>query len=835
VSSFNIVSTNEMAERVRRFDWSATPLGPIETWSRSLTSYVNMILELPSPAIIFWGPDQTQIYNEGYAVIMGPRHPRYLGASYRECWPDTYPLIYPWMRKVLDHGDVICVEKRHITVTRHGFAEEAFFTFTFSPLRDDEGNICGIYQPVVEVTDTVLSERRAETLRALASRPDSPDPIKDVMQALSANFHDLPCSLIYLRDDSGMLRRVAHSNSLAGVDVGCLDEIACSAFRSNLPVHIDDLDQRLGGAHIGPWPEPTRSAHVYPVRGAEASGPRGVVVFGTSARLAFDDKYRGFLELAAGQVVSAIVAAQALHDAQGRAEMLSRAQAAAEIEREKLYAIFSEAPASIVILRGRDMILELANHAALEVWGRDETILGKPLLEALPELTDQSFSALLDEVFRTGVPYRAREAIARLDRRGDGIRQEVYFDFVYEPMRDPDGSIQRILVFAVDVTDRVEARRRIEGALHQAQTANRTKDEFLAMLGHELRNPLAPIMTALDIMRLRGDYTAERERSVIERQVHHLVGLVDDLLDVSRITRGKIELNRTRVELAEVVGRAIEMASPLIEQRQHDVTIAVAPIGLLVDADVARMAQVVANLLTNAAKYTEPGGHITVAASRENDEVVLRVRDTGIGIPAETLPHVFDLFTQERQALDRSQGGLGLGLAIVRSLVALHGGSVSVQSEGRGKGTELTVRLPAMSPLAAVSTEQGQNLSAEPRDAGRALVVDDNADAAEMLGAALERYGWQVRIAHDGPTALRVVEDWVPQLALLDIGLPVMDGYELARRLRELPQTKDAKLIAVTGYGQERDRELSLAAGFDKHLVKPIKFNMLESVMAEYP
>ncbi|HKI01054.1 MAG TPA: ATP-binding protein, partial [Thermoanaerobaculia bacterium] len=369
----------------------------------------------------------------------------------------------------------------------------------------------------------------------------------------------------------------------------------------------------------------------------------------------------------------------------------------------------------------------------------------------------------------------------------------------------------------------------------EAEVANRSKDEFLAMLGHELRNPLAPIVTALQLMRLRGGETLQRERTIIERQVQHLIRLVDDLLDISRVTRGKIELKRERVELCEIVAKAIEMASPLIEQRQHSLSVDLPRHGLAVEADVGRMAQVVANLLNNAAKYTEPQGRIAIRAAVEGDQVVLRVRDRGIGLSAEILPRVFDLFVQERQAIDRAQGGLGLGLAIVRTLVELHGGTVEARSEGHGKGSELIVRLAAARAGDGSVTEDGAGPEQEaaPRpDALRILVVDDNADAAELLAMSVRMMGHVAQVAHDGPTGLRIAADFQPDVALLDIGLPVMDGYELARHLRALPGLGSVRLVAVTGYSQEADRRHAQAAGFEHHLVKPIRIEQLQDVLA---
>ncbi|MFT3770924.1 MAG: response regulator [Minicystis sp.] len=380
-------------------------------------------------------------------------------------------------------------------------------------------------------------------------------------------------------------------------------------------------------------------------------------------------------------------------------------------------------------------------------------------------------------------------------------------------------------------------RQSADQARREAEAANRLKDEFLAMLGHELRNPLAPIVTALYLMRLRGGSAVERERAVIERQVKHLAQLVDDLLDVSRITRGKIELRRQRVEIAEVVAKAIELSSPLLEQRRHHLTVLVPARGLAIDGDPTRLAQVISNLLANAAKYTEAGGHIEVRAERDRGgDVVLHVRDDGIGIVPEMLPRIFELFMQERQALDRSQGGLGLGLAIVRSLVALHGGSVAAHSEGRGRGSDFTVRLPALDP--AIPSPSGPapviaSNRAPVSAARRILVVDDNRDAAVLLAESLSELGHTVYVAHDGPSALRMAEEQIPEIGVLDIGLPVMDGYELARRLREQPALGRIRLIAVTGYGQQEDCRRSEEAGFDAHLVKPVPLDRLEGLLSD--
>ena len=360
-------------------------------------------------------------------------------------------------------------------------------------------------------------------------------------------------------------------------------------------------------------------------------------------------------------------------------------------------------------------------------------------------------------------------------------------------------------------------------ARREAEAASRAKDEFLAMLGHELRNPLAPIVTALQLLRLRGDLKNGREQAILDRQVKHLVRLVDDLLDIARVTRGLVELKRETLQLSAVVARGVEMASPLLEQRRHLFSSEV-PEGLWLDGDETRIAQVFGNLLNNAAKYTPPGGIVSIRADRDGDELVVRVRDNGNGIRPDLLPQVFDLFVQGDRSIERGEGGLGIGLTLVRTFVSMHGGTVKAFSEGAGKGSEFVVRLPALRE--ATAQELPSPLRAAPAGKGlRVLLVDDNEDAAQMLGEVLTAGGHQVRVAHDAPGALLAARGFVPEVAVLDIGLPVMDGYELARRLRG--EQGEIRLIAVTGYGQESDRERGRAAGFEAHLIKPVDVGRL--------
>jgi PAS domain S-box-containing protein len=382
-----------------------------------------------------------------------------------------------------------------------------------------------------------------------------------------------------------------------------------------------------------------------------------------------------------------------------------------------------------------------------------------------------------------------------------------------------DGRPVGVQGIARDITERRHAEQ-------ERREADRRKDEFLAMLAHELRNPLAPLRNALHLFELPDLDPAETKelRAMMQRQVEYLIRLVDDLLDVSRIMRGKIELRKEPLELAEIVARAVETVRPGLDVRGHALTIALPPDPVRLEGDLVRLSQVLANLLNNAIKYTEPGGRIVFSAACERDEVVVRVRDTGSGIPQEMLPRVFDAFVQVAGTVARSQGGLGIGLTLVRRLVELHGGSVSAHSEGPGKGSEFVVRLPLLDFHISGKSEgdcpKRQSKIDNPKSR-RVLVVDDSADAALSLAKLLRQRGHEVRVAHDGPSALAAARGDPPEVAFLDIGLPGMDGCELARRLRQEPRLRGALLVALTGWGQEEDRQRTRAAGFDHHLTKP--------------
>ncbi len=385
-----------------------------------------------------------------------------------------------------------------------------------------------------------------------------------------------------------------------------------------------------------------------------------------------------------------------------------------------------------------------------------------------------------------------------------------------------------------DITQRTRMERQAKAQTAALADLHRRKDEFLAMLAHELRNPLSPILNAVHLLRLQGDenLVQQEARSIIERQVGQLAHLVDDLMEVARFTSGKIRLHPARLDMRGVVERAVESARPLIDRRRHILDVDVPDEPVWMEADPRRLEQVVVNLLNNAAKYTDEGGHIRVVVRSVGREMVLSVRDTGVGIDLEQFPDIFDLFTQADRSLDRSQGGLGIGLSLVQRLVDMHGGTVEVRSEGLGLGSEFTIRLPLPRSPAPEPPPTPAGSTGRPAQTRRVLVVDDNVDSAEILARLLRKSGHDVRTAYTGPTALEVAVAHSPDVALLDIGLPGLNGYEVARRLRQYPQLDGVRLVAMTGYGQESDLRLAMEAGFDEHLVKPVDFLKVKGLLA---
>jgi len=466
-----------------------------------------------------------------------------------------------------------------------------------------------------------------------------------------------------------------------------------------------------------------------------------------------------------------------------------------------------EAALAAVRARPPDLVLGDVMMPRLDGVGLLRAIRGDPVLGTLPVI-------LLSA--RAGEEARIEGARAGAD------------DYLVKPFS------ARELIARLEVHIRMaQLRRETEQAL---KDANERKDEFLATLAHELRNPLAPLRNALFLLRTaRTDATSAAILDVLERQIDHMVRLVDDLLEVSRITRGAIRLQMQRVDMAAVVGQAIDTARPLIQAARHQLSVQLPPAPLPVDVDPVRFAQIVGNLINNAAKYTEPGGHIWVSAARRDEQALVSVRDDGIGIQPAMLSRIFEMFTQIDRDHKMAQGGLGIGLALVKRLVEMHGGQVLASSAGLGQGSEFCVSVPLARASAAVMPESAPAAGALNARGQRLLVVDDNQDSAATLAMLLQFYGCEVRTANDGHTALRMLQSYHPSLIILDLGMPGMSGFELARHLRALPEGPSLRLVALTGWGQEADRQRSREAGFDYHVVKPVDLKTLEQLLQNRP
>jgi PAS domain S-box-containing protein len=464
-------------------------------------------------------------------------------------------------------------------------------------------------------------------------------------------------------------------------------------------------------------------------------------------------------------------------------------------------------------------------------WTQRESV-GRPLAEVFHILNEETRKLVenpVNKVLKDGAVVGLANHTALIAR--DGTEHAI--DDTAAPICDDGGEIKGVVLVFHDVG----ARRQLERALHDRTVklidADHRKDEFLAMLAHELRNPIGTISNAIQLLKAPiAKEHAEWSKDVIERQVQHLARLIDDLLDVSRITRGKIELRKERIDAAHVIESAVEAVRPLFDERRHKVEVSYNPGTLWVDADPTRLEQTFVNLLTNAAKYTEAGGRISVIARKEDERIAFKVKDNGAGIPAEKLPEMFELFAQGDRTIARSEGGLGVGLTIVKLIAELHGGTVSASSEGPGRGSEFTVLLPAApQPI----TTGGGGRAAQPHGTrfSRILVIDDNVDNANGLSRLLKLLGHDVSTVHDGHAAIPAALAFRPEFILLDIGLPGMDGYEVARQLRCHERFRDTVIIAISGYGQEEDRLRSQAAGFDYHMVKPVDYQALITLIGQ--
>lgn len=824
---------------IASIDWAAHPLGTPDRWPHSLRTLVATLLHSRQPMFLWWGESLYQFYNDSYLPSFGDgKHPAAMGQRGADCFREAWPAIWPQIEGVLSSGKSTWDIDRLVPITRNGRLEEVYWTYSYSPVFGDDGRIGGVLVTCMETTHQVIKRRREATLRAAVEAAVFADEGATLEQVLAAAVRqgraDMPWSLLVEFDPAQQRCALLYTHGLTREGRALVTR--------RLEAHWQAMEPHWHAAEVlllsstdplasllrrerdePPCDEPPCRAYVAPLPPAKFDRRQRALVVGLSARLAFDDAYRRFLDDLVDRLASAHRRLQTL-----------RASAAAERERNNL---LMQAPVATALFKGPDHVFHLANaHYQRMVGGRP--LIGRPYVEAFPELAHTELPEIFDRVYETGEPFVAEEHPISLDLDGDGALTPCYFRFNLEPLRDAQGEVYGMMAVATNVTEQVNARKLLErtnaersALLAELEAANRAKDQFLAILGHELRNPLSPILTALHLMQLKGETPTSPEQQIIQRQVQHMVRLVDDLLDLSRITRGKIELRRERVDIGDVIARAIEIASPLIEERRHELVLRPAPLGATIQVDPDRIAQAIANLLTNAARYSDPQGWIEISSALRDGRVEVHVRDRGIGLSESMLATVFEPFVQHQREVNQARGGLGVGLTIVKSLVELHGGRVHAASEGPGRGSEFWIELPAAidEEVPALPPTIGAPVLRS-RHCSRILVVDDNEDGADMLAALLEQLGHTVQVAYDPATALQNLDGFAPQVALLDIGLPVMDGYELARELRAR-LAAPCRFIALTGYGQAADLERSMRAGFEAHLVKPVPLDRLVALL----
>jgi PAS domain S-box-containing protein len=774
----------EMAALMRAHDWSDSPLGPPAQWPQALRSVVSLMLASKFPMFVAWGPQLGFLYNDPYAEILGKKHPAALGRRFREIWEEIWDDVGPLAERALA-GEATFQENLPLLMHRKGYDEQTWFTFSYSPVFDDDGEIAGMYCTCTETTAVVLASRHRER----------------EIERLHLMFQQAPGVIAVLREPEHVFelandayRRLVGTRDLIGKRVlEALPEVEGQGF-------VDLLDHvyRTGEPYVG------RAVPVRLIRDRRGGLEERFVDFIYQPLRDEAGKVHGiFVE--GSDVTDAVHTTQALRESEQR--MLQLANTIPHL----------------AWIAGPDGQVQWCNDRWYEFIGQARGAGSLPL-EWQPIIHPDDLPRVMarwEASMRSGTPY---ECEMRL-RRADGAWR-LFFGRA-APMRDADGNVVQWFGTNTDITEAHLAR---EALLD----AGRRKDEFLAMLAHELRNPLAPVRTAANLLgRIsHGDPRVQRASEVVSRQVGHMVSLVDDLLDVSRVTRGLVDLKRERLAVDTIVADAIEQARPLLEARGHVLASEHAPRPLHVVGDRTRLTQVLANLLNNAAKYTPPGGRVTLRVKADGTDLVLSVRDNGIGIDADLLPRLFTLFAQAERAPDRSQGGLGIGLALAHSLVELHGGTLHAESDGPGTGACFVVRLPlAREP--APEAEKPAVVVAPARGTGcRVLLVDDNVDAATMLAELLTAMGYTVSSHENAEAALQDAQARRFDALVLDIGMPGLDGYELARRIRAGGASADALLVALTGYGQPQDRERSKAAGFDAHLVKPADAEQLLDLLA---
>ncbi len=681
--------------------------------------------------------------------------------------------------RALREGTVVGLANHTVLIAKDG--SERPIDDSAAPIRDERGRVIGVVLVFRDVTERKLAEKSARFLASIVESSDDAIIGKDV-NGIITSWNPAAERLYGYSAAEVVGRPVAILAPLERADE--MPSILARIKRGERVDHFDTVRRAKDGRLL------PISLTVSPIRNED------------------------------GLIIGASKIARDISERRQAEEVLQQ-------EKERLHATLNGI-GDAVIVTDAESRCTLMNPVAQGLTGWKDEATGRPLEDVfriINEQTRQPVSSPVSRALSQGLVVGLANHTVLIAK--DGTERPI--DDSAAPIRDSHGHVFGCVLVFRDVTER----RRMEQSL---KDADRRKDEFLATLAHELRNPLAPVRNAVELLSQAGDDPSVREEAhrMMQRQLGHMVRLIDDLMDISRVTSGKLQLRKERVELATTVQSAVEETRPLIEASAHELTVNLPPEPLFLDADPTRLSQVFSNLISNAAKYTDKGGHIWVTAERRDGDISVSVRDTGIGIPAEHLAHIFEMFSQVTPALDRSNGGLGIGLALVRGLVELHGGTVGARSAGLGMGSEFIIRLPVLESRIEASAERPADGQVKPQSGlkRRILVVDDNADSATSLALLLRRMGHEIETAHDGLEAVQAAAAFRPQVVLLDIGLPKMNGYEAAKLIRKQPSQERVAIIALTGWGQERDKQRAYEAGIDHHLTKPVEHATLEKLLA---
>ncbi|WP_177207860.1 ATP-binding protein [Massilia yuzhufengensis] len=873
---------------MRAYPWDTTPVGPVGNWPLSLKHAVRTVLDLRVPAYLAWGDDYTQFFNDAYIPVLGAKFEGALGASTQATWPEAWPVVKSMWDEVRQ-GATFGHAEFQLTLNRNGYPESCYFNRSDSPVYDDHGQVAGVLATLVEITKAVMGERRqayqlklADTLR----RETAFGPMLKATIRLTSEYFT-GAKVAYVELDEALRTFAVKEEWMDGVETGgahgtlpldMLSPDQLEQLRAGTTICINDVATDPACAPVA-MPCLTLGIHsvvVIPLKDGDRLHGAGFLYKDHAYRWTEDERTLAEdLARRTWEALRRIRAEEALREETRILELLNRAGSvlASTLDIDTLLQSVTDAATELTgaefgafFYNGRD-----ANGDAYLLY----TLSGAPR-EAFAHLGHPRPTAIFGPTFHGAAPIRSDDITkdprygsmgphhgmpqghlpvrsylaASVSSRSGEVLGGLFFGHSRTHMFD-ERTEQLITGFVAQAAVAIDNARLYElaqraaaeregilaserAARAEAERHSKMKDEFLAMLAHELRNPLAPITNAAQLLKMPtvDENLRLKAGNIISRQVRHMTELVDDLLDVSRVTRGLVKLETETLELSDVMRSAVEQARPHIDAKSHALTVEAPMRPVMVAGDRTRLVQVLVNLLNNAAKYTPACGRITLRLEAGPEQARLSVIDNGAGMDAKLLPHVFDLFTQAERTPDRSQGGLGIGLALVKTIVQMHGGQVEAHSDGPNLGAAVSVLLP-LADADAVQAPARVHTTARTVSPCLLTIVDDNVDAAQSLAVLLREQGHGVHVFEDGVRTLAASEIAGTQAFILDIGLPDMTGYELARRLRR--EHPAATFIALTGYGQERDRDLSKQAGFDHHLVKPVEFRALADILGQLP